>query len=98
MEASGKKRKREEVASPDAADATLLPTPMHVTLNHLFCTAIRDGLAADEPIPGLLHAILDRAHDGLKARGRGEEVYLAPLRARVERRRNPGQEAVAVLT
>ncbi len=61
-------------------------------------TAIRDGLAADEPIPGLLHAILDRAHDGLKARGRGEEVYLAPLRARVERRRNPGQEAVAVLT
>jgi 5'-AMP-activated protein kinase regulatory beta subunit len=30
--------------SPDAADATLLPTPMHVTLNHLFCTAIRDGL------------------------------------------------------
>jgi hypothetical protein len=41
---------------------------------------------------------LDRAHDGLKARGRGEEVYLAPLRARVERRRNPGQEAVAVLT
>lgn len=59
--------------------------------------AIRDGLAADEPVPGMMHAILDRSHDALRARGRGEEVYLEPLRARVERRRNPGQEAVLTL-
>lgn len=26
------------------SDATLLPTPQHVSLNHLFCTAIRDGV------------------------------------------------------
>ena len=30
--------------SPEPAYSSLLPTPMHVTLNHLFCTAIRDGL------------------------------------------------------
>ena len=31
--------------SPDpGGDPMLLPTPMHVTLNHLYCTTIRDGL------------------------------------------------------
>jgi 5'-AMP-activated protein kinase regulatory beta subunit len=30
--------------SPEVADSTRLPVPMHVTLNHLYCTAIKDGL------------------------------------------------------
>lgn len=31
-------------ASPDAADPLALPAPAHVCLNHLYCTAIKDGL------------------------------------------------------
>lgn len=31
-------------ASPDACDSMQLPTPAHVTLNHLYCTAIKDAL------------------------------------------------------
>jgi 5'-AMP-activated protein kinase regulatory beta subunit len=30
--------------SPDLANTSLLPTPMHVSLNHLFCATIRDGI------------------------------------------------------
>ena len=31
-------------APPDSVDPLQLPVPLHVTLGHLFCTAIRDGL------------------------------------------------------
>lgn len=55
--------------------------------------AILHGLAAEEPVPGLLHAILDRAEDGLRRRGRGEEAFLAPLRRRADARENPAQRA-----
>jgi gamma-glutamylcysteine synthetase len=55
--------------------------------------AIHDGLAAAEPLPGLLDAILDRAEDGLRRRGRGEERYMEPLRRRAAARENPAQRA-----
>jgi gamma-glutamyl:cysteine ligase YbdK (ATP-grasp superfamily) len=55
--------------------------------------AVRDGLAAEEPTPGLLEGILRRCIDGLVARGRGEEVYLEPLMGRLSRRSNPAQDA-----
>lgn len=55
--------------------------------------AVRVGLAAEEPSPGLLRGILDDCAEGLKERGLGEEVYLAPLYARLNERRNPAQKA-----
>lgn len=58
---------------------------------------IRVGLAAEEPAPGLLHAILDRIEDALWQRGRGEERLLVPLRKRADARENPAQRALDTL-
>jgi gamma-glutamylcysteine synthetase len=55
--------------------------------------AVRDGLRAVDPIPGLLATIVDAAERGLRSRGLGEELYLGELRERVERRRGPADEA-----
>lgn len=57
--------------------------------------AVRVGLAAEEPVPGLLQGILDDCTAGLQERGLGEEVYLQPLYARLRERRNPAQKARA---
>ena len=54
-------------------------------------TVVRDGLAAEPPVPGLIEGVLDRVRDGLVARGRGEERYLEPLFKRAAERRNPAQ-------
>lgn len=56
---------------------------------------VRDGLAAPEPVAGFLAGVLERVRAGLVARGRGEEVHLAPLDARLAARANPAQRAVA---
>ncbi len=58
---------------------------------------IQDGLAAAEPLPGLMHEILDRVETGLWQRGRGEERYMAPLRKRADDRENPAQRALITL-
>lgn len=57
--------------------------------------AVRDGLAAPEPVPGLVAGVLDRAREALVRRGRGEAPLLDAVEARWARRRNPAQEALA---
>ncbi|MDP6935061.1 MAG: hypothetical protein QGG40_19215, partial [Myxococcota bacterium] len=52
-----------------------------------------DGLAAPEPVPGLLQGILDQCRQALLNRGRGEECFLEPLQARLDARENPAQVA-----
>jgi len=49
------------------------------------------GLAAAEPFTGLIEGVLGLAQEGLINRGRGEEVYLEPLWARLQARENPAQ-------
>lgn len=54
---------------------------------------IRTGLAAAQPAPLFLPTILGMAQAALRRRGFGEEVLLAPLWERWERRENPAQRA-----
>jgi gamma-glutamylcysteine synthetase len=56
---------------------------------------IRDGLAAEEPAPGLIADVLRTIGSALGARGRGEEAYLDPLWRRLDARQNPAQAARA---
>ncbi len=58
---------------------------------------VRDGLAAPEPIEGLLASVLEACGEALAVRGRGEERELDPLWDRLERRENPAQEARRIL-
>ncbi len=53
--------------------------------------AVRDGLAAVEPVPGFLAEVLALAEKALARRGHGEERMLAPLWGRLARRENPAQ-------
>lgn len=53
--------------------------------------AVAYGLAADEPITGMIQGVLQLCSEALEARGRGEEVYLAPLWKRLEAQENPAQ-------
>ena len=53
--------------------------------------AVRDRLAAPEPVAGFLAEVLELAEKALARRGQGEEGMLAPLWGRLERRENPGQ-------
>jgi len=55
--------------------------------------AVQLGMAASEPIPGYLATVLDLADEGLRSRGLGEELYLAELRERVDRRSGAADEA-----
>jgi hypothetical protein len=65
----------------------------------LHADTVRCGLALSDgeawALP-LLQEVLDLAHQGLRGRGLGEEVYLEPLFGRLTRRRNPGQEVALV--
>ncbi len=58
--------------------------------------AVRQGLAAPPPVPGLVGEILGVIGSALAARGHGEEALLAPLHTRLDRGRCPAQEAQAV--
>ena len=46
----------------------------------------------------LIRKVLECCSEGLARRGLQEEAYLAPLYDRLEKRRNPAQEAIAVAT
>ncbi len=52
---------------------------------------VRAGLAAPEPAPGFLAAVLTLAAAALARRGYGEESMLAPLWRRLEQKKNPAQ-------
>jgi gamma-glutamylcysteine synthetase len=56
--------------------------------------AMHSGLAAPAPTPGLAAQALALCHAALEARGAGEERYLQPLFDRLDRGRNPAQEAL----
>jgi gamma-glutamylcysteine synthetase len=56
---------------------------------------IKKGLQAREPAEGLLDGVLEHIEVAFTARGRGECVYLEPLRARVATRRSPAHHAAA---
>lgn len=53
---------------------------------------IRAGLAAPQPAPDFLSHIVAMTAAGLRRRGRGEEVFLAPILHRLERKSNPAQQ------
>jgi gamma-glutamylcysteine synthetase len=55
--------------------------------------AVREGVRAPEPAPGLLGHLVDVAERGLALRGLGEEGLLLPLRDRLDRRRGPADRA-----
>lgn len=55
--------------------------------------AASQGLAATEPIPGFLAAVLGFVEDALHRRNYGEERLLQPLWARLTAKENPAQRA-----
>jgi gamma-glutamylcysteine synthetase len=55
--------------------------------------AVREGVRAREPVPGLLGELLDVAEAALRRRGFGEERLLDELRDRLERREVPADRA-----
>lgn len=57
---------------------------------------ISEGLAATEPSNHFLETILSLCEEGLRKRGQGEEVFLAPLQSRRIQRKNPGQKALDI--
>ena len=59
--------------------------------------AVREGLGASEPAPGLLIGLVEIARAGLKRRGRGEERLLVPIEQRLAERQSPGQRAQQIL-
>ncbi|MGH2619873.1 MAG: glutamate-cysteine ligase family protein [Anaerolineales bacterium] len=59
--------------------------------------AVREGLGAPEPAPGLLAGLVEIARAGLKRRGRGEERLLVPIERRLAERQSPGQHAQQIL-
>ncbi len=62
-----------------------------VSLRSYYQQAARWGLDAPEPVPGFLAQVLSLVEEGIRRRGEDEEVYLAPLWERLERRQNPAQ-------
>jgi gamma-glutamylcysteine synthetase len=58
-------------------------------LRKLFNLRHWPSFAQPEDLRRLLTRVLTLAEDGLKARGRGEEIYLTPLFARAEKLTNP---------
>jgi gamma-glutamylcysteine synthetase len=54
---------------------------------------VRLGLAAQEPVPGMIEKLVEFAEAGLARRGRGEDKLLAPVWERVGRRQSPGVHA-----
>jgi len=59
---------------------------------------IRLGLAAPEPVEGLIFGVLERAKGALRGRGRQEAALLNPLFRRLDRRENPAQRSQALLS
>jgi gamma-glutamylcysteine synthetase len=66
-------------------------------LRKLFNLRHWPNFADKDAVRRLLTAVLTLAEDGLKARGRGEEVYLIPLFARAEKLSNPALDLLAGL-
>lgn len=60
--------------------------------------AMFNGLAAPEPTPGFIGRALAACAAALEARGAGEERHLQPLFDRLDRGRNPAQEALAAFS
>jgi hypothetical protein len=59
--------------------------------------AVRGGLGAPEPAPGLLTTLVEIARVGLKRRSRGEERLLLPIERRLAEGQSPGLRAQQIL-
>jgi gamma-glutamylcysteine synthetase len=81
----------EALADAKAFLKDLFPTGPWPSLRRYRAAAILQGLRAPEPAPGFLEGSLRIAEKGLRGRGRGEETFLRPLWARLERRVTPGE-------
>ncbi|MGF1473265.1 MAG: glutamate-cysteine ligase family protein [Rubrobacteraceae bacterium] len=55
--------------------------------------AVKHGISAPEPIPRFLDTVVDIAEEGLRRRDKGEEIFLDPVRKRLERHAGPADEA-----
>ena len=55
--------------------------------------AVRHGLASPEPVPRFVETVLDLASRGLRQRRQGEEVFLAPAYAQLDRQSGPASHA-----
>jgi hypothetical protein len=55
--------------------------------------AVRHGLASPEPVPRFVETLLYLASGGLRQRGQGEEVFLAPAYAHLDRHSEPASHA-----
>ena len=62
------------------------PDPWPVMLRYR-SAVVQAGLRAPEPAHQFLHQIVHCAADGLRARARGEESFLAPIWSRLQKRR-----------
>ena len=54
---------------------------------------VRDGMQMREPCAGYLRTLVQLAENGLRRRGRGEEIFLAPVWRRLEKHSAPADEA-----
>ncbi|MGE5264986.1 MAG: hypothetical protein ACM3S0_16520, partial [Acidobacteriota bacterium] len=77
-------------------DDALGPDPWPAMVRYRRAVAER-GLAAREPVPGLVCTLVEIAQSGLARRGRGEEGFLAPAWERLERGASPGMRAKSIL-
>jgi gamma-glutamylcysteine synthetase len=69
----------------------LFPADPWPPLRRYRAAATLDGLRAPEPAPAFLEGCLRIAEKGLRTRGRGEEAFLTPLWARLDRRITPAE-------
>src|SRR5207247_9840605 len=54
---------------------------------------VRDGIKMREPRDGFLRTMVQLAGNGLRRRGRSEEIFLAPVWRRLEKHSAPADEA-----
>ncbi len=80
----------EGLAEAKAYLETVLADDFWSVMRRYRVEAIIHGIRAREPAPGFLKEVLRIAQEGLARRGRGEEIFLAPLWERLKQHTIPG--------
>ena len=73
--------------------ASALPNDAWSALLRYRRGVVRDGMKMREPRDGFLRTMVQLAENGLRRRGRGEEIFLAPVWRRLEKHSAPADEA-----
>src|SRR4029077_15525027 len=81
----------EAMTAAKALLQSLFPPDPWPVLRRSRTSPLLPGRRAPEPAPGFLEGTLRIAEKGLRGRQRGEETFLTPLWARLERRMAPGE-------